>query len=150
MSLIEAYELLGTELNRRGKVVENLKETAIASLNHATVINLPPSKTPLSQLDNNLIWLVSSSDCNYSTGSVIDSTSDKDYIKSSNGKEVRLIGFTDSTLSFSPSSPLPLPHSSIILNPWENIPHCTRKTRTTRRNKQQTSKISIHPRKGTN
>lgn len=122
MSLIEAYELLGTELNRRGKVVENLKETAIASLNHATVINLPPSKTPLSQLDNNLIWLVSSSDCNYSTGSVIDSTSDKDYIKSSNGKEVRLIGFTDSTLSFSPSSPLPLPHSSIILNPWENIP----------------------------
>jgi HlyB family type I secretion system ABC transporter len=122
LSLIEAYELLGIELNRRGKVVENLKEIAIASLNRATVLNVPASKIPLSQLDNNLIWLVSSSDCNYSIGSAIDPTSDREYIQSNN-KGIRLIGFNDQTLSFSQNTTTPeIDETSIIPNPWENIP----------------------------
>jgi ABC transporter transmembrane region/Peptidase C39 family len=134
LSLIEAYELLGTELNRRGKVVESLKEIAIASLNYATILNLPAGKTELNKLDHNLLWLVSSSGTNFPIASNpkddgnLSSTNDirrqkqQADTKIESDKEVRLIGFNDLTLTFYCSSPSPLPHSSIIPNPWENIP----------------------------
>jgi HlyB family type I secretion system ABC transporter len=126
LSLIEAYELIGAETNRRGKVVEDLKEIALASQKHATVLNLPPGKTPLSQIDPNLLWLVSSEGSNYPVGSVIDTTNNQEYIQST-GKGIRLIGFTDPSLSFSKPKEEAFSETSIIHDYEESIPFAPEK-----------------------
>lgn len=126
LSLIEAYDLIGVETNRRGKVVNDLKELAIRSLKHATVLNLPPDKIPLSQIDPNLLWLVSSSGSNYPVGSVIDTTNNQQYIQSTD-KGIRLIGFTDPTLSFSKAKEEILYETSIIPNQHSSIPFAPEK-----------------------
>ncbi|MBD2510042.1 peptidase domain-containing ABC transporter [Nostoc muscorum FACHB-395] len=93
-SLIEVFDLLGAELERRGKIPDNLKEVAIATVKQATILNLPPGKTSLQQLDPNLLWLVSSKGSNYDIGDRLNSGSDRANITG----EVRLVGFTDPTL----------------------------------------------------
>lgn len=118
-SLIEVFDLLGAELERRGKIPDNLKELATAATKLATILNLPNGKTPLQQLDPNLLWLVSSKGSNYAVGDHLNLTQAQAYITG----EVRLIGFTDPTLS--------LPHSltpSLSLSSssdtgiWSNAP----------------------------
>ncbi|MBW4598228.1 MAG: peptidase domain-containing ABC transporter [Calothrix sp. FI2-JRJ7] len=98
-SLIEIYDLLTKELQRRGKVVDNLKELAIGAANYTTILNLPSGKIPLSQLDPNLFWLVSSSGSNYAVGNTINFDNSQEYTKTTD-KGIRLVGFTDHTLSF--------------------------------------------------
>ncbi|RUT07762.1 hypothetical protein DSM106972_020220 [Dulcicalothrix desertica PCC 7102] len=123
-SLIEVYSLLAKELQRRGKVVDNLRELALSAANHSTILNLPSGKIPLSQLDPNLLWLVSSGDCNYPAGANIISDN-QDYIQST-GNGIRLIGFTDPTLSFKQAETT----SSDITtqkNPWEDVPFAPEK-----------------------
>jgi HlyB family type I secretion system ABC transporter len=126
LSLIEAYDLIGAETNRRGKVVEDLKQIALASQNHATVLNLPPGKTPLSQIDPNLLWVVSNETTNYPVGSIINLTNNQEYIQST-GKGIRLIGFTDPTLSFSKAKEETYNETSIIPNQQESIPFAPEK-----------------------
>ncbi|MCC5625283.1 cyclic nucleotide-binding domain-containing protein [Nostoc sp. CHAB 5715] len=70
-SLVEVFDLLGAELERRGKIPDNLKELATAATKQATILNLPPGTTPLQQLDPNLLWLVSSKGSNYAVGSCL-------------------------------------------------------------------------------
>jgi HlyB family type I secretion system ABC transporter len=94
-SLIEVFDLLGAELERRGKIPDNLKELAIATVKQATILNLPPGKTSLQQLDPNLLWLVSSKGSNYDVGERLYPGSDRANITG----EVRLVGFTDPTLA---------------------------------------------------
>lgn len=113
-SLIEVFDLLGAELERRGKIPDNLKELATAATKLATILNLPNGKTPLQQLDPNLLWLVSSKGSNYVVGDRLNLTQAQAYITG----EVRLIGFTDPTLSFPHSPPPSLPLSSI----WDKAP----------------------------
>ncbi|QLE59590.1 peptidase domain-containing ABC transporter [Nostoc sp. TCL26-01] len=125
LNLIEIYDLLAAELNRRGKVTEDFKELAIRAINHATILNLPNGKTQLNQLDHNLVWLVSSDGCNYPVGSSINQ-SDGDDIQSS-GKGVRLIGFTDPTLSFSQNATIVVDDINIVANPWESVPFAPEK-----------------------
>ncbi|GAB1538940.1 hypothetical protein NUACC21_16050 [Scytonema sp. NUACC21] len=67
-SLIEVYDLLGAELERRALGNANLKELAIQHHASATVLNLPPGTTPLQQLDPNFLWLVSGGSSNYAVG----------------------------------------------------------------------------------
>ncbi|AVH68165.1 peptidase domain-containing ABC transporter [Nostoc sp. 'Peltigera membranacea cyanobiont' N6] len=98
-SLIEVFDLLGAELERRGKIPDNLKELAIATVKQATILNLPPGKTPLQQLDPNLLWLVSSKGSNYDVGERLLPGSDRANITG----EVRLVGFTDPTLPIAES-----------------------------------------------
>ncbi|MEH2133529.1 MAG: peptidase domain-containing ABC transporter [Nostoc sp.] len=96
-SLIEIFDLLGAEFERRGKIPDNLKELATAAAKQATILNLPPGKTPLQQLDPNLLWLVSSRGSNFTVGDRLNPAEPQAYITGS----VRLIGFTDPTLSLS-------------------------------------------------
>ena len=96
-SLIEIFDLLGAELERRGKIPDNLKELATATVKQATILNLPVGKTPLQQLDPNLLWLVSSKGSNYTVGDRLNPGSDQANITG----EVRLVGFTDPTLPIS-------------------------------------------------
>jgi ATP-binding cassette subfamily B protein len=98
-SLVEVFDLLGAELERRGKIPDNLKELATALTKQATILNLPPGTTPLQQLDPNLLWLVSSKGSNYAVGSCLNLGSDRANITG----EVRLVGFTDPTLPMAES-----------------------------------------------
>ncbi len=117
-SLIEIYDLLTKELQRRGKVVDNLKELAIGAANHTTILNLPSGKVPLSQLDPNLFWLVSSSGSNYTVGDNINFDNSQEYIQTT-GKGVRLIGFTDHTLSFNSVTSTNAENISVKPDSWD-------------------------------
>ncbi|BBD70723.1 toxin secretion ABC transporter ATP-binding protein [Nostoc commune NIES-4072] len=98
-SLVEVFDLLGAELERRGKILDNLKELATALTKQATILNLPNGTTPLQQLDPNLLWLVSSKGSNYDVGERLLPGSDRANITG----EVRLVGFTDPTLPMAES-----------------------------------------------
>ncbi|AUB35545.1 ABCB-BAC, ATP-binding cassette, subfamily B, bacterial [Nostoc flagelliforme CCNUN1] len=116
-SLIEVFDLLGAEFERRGKIPDNLKELATAAAKQATILNLPPGKTPLQQLDPNLLWLVSSKGSNYVVGDRLNPAEAQAYITGS----VRLIGFTDPTLSLTPELPDSLISDSDT-GIWSNAP----------------------------
>ncbi|MGB3654676.1 MAG: cyclic nucleotide-binding domain-containing protein [Rivularia sp. (in: cyanobacteria)] len=90
-SLIEVYELLGTELERRAVGLANLKQLATDTLPQSQIINLSPGKTSLSQLDSNLMWLVSSKGSNYEVGSrLLLSAENASFIEAK--YNVRLVG----------------------------------------------------------
>ncbi|MBD2491389.1 peptidase domain-containing ABC transporter [Aulosira sp. FACHB-615] len=100
-SLIEIFDLLGAELERRGKVREDLKELALATKYQATILNLPSGKTSLQKLDPNLLWLVSSQGSNYAVGEQLN----KSEMSAQISGEVRLVGFIDPTLPINFPSP---------------------------------------------
>ncbi|MEH1899524.1 MAG: peptidase domain-containing ABC transporter [Nostoc sp.] len=98
-SLVEVFDLLGAEFERRGKIPDNLKELATATVKQATILTLPVGETPLQQLDPNLLWLVSSKGSNYDVGERLLPDSDRANITG----EVRLVAFTDPTLPMTES-----------------------------------------------
>jgi HlyB family type I secretion system ABC transporter len=116
-SLVEVFDLLGAEFERRGKIPDNLKELATATVKQATILNLPVGKTSLQQLDPNLLWLVSSKGSNYTVGDRLNPAETQAYITGS----VRLIGFTDPTLSLTPELPDSLISDSDT-GIWANAP----------------------------
>ncbi|KYC35484.1 peptidase C39 [Scytonema hofmannii PCC 7110] len=122
-SLIEVYDLLGAELERRAKGNANLKELAIQHHASATVLNLPPGTTLLQQLDPNLLWLVSGGSSNYAIGCSLNSHDPQAYIKVEADKPVRLIGLRELTISGDTVSPhsdtQTLRHSSL----WQDVPY---------------------------
>lgn len=105
-SLLEVYDLLGSELQRRGLAGDNLKELANIAVSSTTVLNLTSGKTPLNKLDINLLWLVSSSGSNYEVGSCINFQDNQEDIRTITASRVRLVGFSDPSLSFSTASSL--------------------------------------------
>ncbi|MEC4817733.1 MAG: peptidase domain-containing ABC transporter [Scytonema sp. PMC 1069.18] len=122
-SLIEVYDLLGAELERRAKGNANLKELAIQHHASATVLNLPPGTTPLQQLDPNRLWLVSGGSSNYAIGCSLNSHDPQAYIKVEVDKPVRLIGLRELTISRDTVSP----HSDTQTLPpsdlWQDVPY---------------------------
>lgn len=54
-ALVETFDLLGAEMSRRAMGAANLKGLALKAHTEAFVLNLPPGKTPLQQLDLNLL-----------------------------------------------------------------------------------------------
>jgi HlyB family type I secretion system ABC transporter len=125
-SLIEIYDLLGAELQRRGKPCDDLGEISKRAINYATLLNLPSGQTPLHQLDMNLLWLVSSSGSNYNIGSRLNNIENQEYIQATESG-VRLIGFTDPTLSFYSSVSQTVSPLEDNPNPWENVPFASEK-----------------------
>ncbi|MGB3760502.1 MAG: peptidase domain-containing ABC transporter [Rivularia sp. (in: cyanobacteria)] len=90
-SLIEVYELLGTELERRAVGLANLKQLATDTLPQAQIINIPPGRTNINQLDSTLMWFVSSKGSNYEVGErVFFSTENESFIEAK--YNVRLVG----------------------------------------------------------
>ena len=123
-SLIEVYDLLGAELERRGTSADNLKELALAAAKTATILNLPRGKTLLQQLEPNLLWLVSSSGSNYTVGDRLNPATDPQaYIKVEGDKPTRLVGISDPTLSFSNPITTTDTATSADNKPWDNVPY---------------------------
>ncbi|MCA1994333.1 MAG: peptidase domain-containing ABC transporter, partial [Coleofasciculus sp. S288] len=58
-ALIEVFELLGAELERRADGKADLKELALQAWSNAVICNLPRGSQMSSQLDANRIWFVS-------------------------------------------------------------------------------------------
>ena len=58
-SPIEIYDLLGTELHRQANGSADLKDMTLRSEEQTVICNLPPGKTPISQLESDRIWIVS-------------------------------------------------------------------------------------------
>jgi len=113
-SLIEIFDLLGKELERRGKVPEDLNQLAQANIPQATILNLPPGKTSIQKLDPNLLWLVSSNSSNYAVGERLNTAETTAQIT----EEVRLVGFIAPTLQINAVSHQQ-PFSSVETDIWE-------------------------------
>ncbi len=92
--LVEVFDLLGLEMQRQARGGgTDFKDLAISTHREATVVNLPPGKTPLHSLDPNRVWLVSSGGVtNFNVGDRLLSTSERDHIKVSGSGSARLIG----------------------------------------------------------
>jgi ATP-binding cassette subfamily B protein len=58
-SLIELFDLLGTELYRQADGSADLKELVLRAQRETVVCHLPPGRTPTTQLEPNRLWLVS-------------------------------------------------------------------------------------------
>ncbi|MCC5640293.1 peptidase domain-containing ABC transporter [Nostoc sp. CHAB 5844] len=113
-SLIEIFDLLGAEFERRGKIPEDLNQLAQATIPQATILNLPPGKTSIQKLDPNLLWLVSSNNSNYAVGERLNTAETTAQIT----EEVRLVGFIDPTLQVN-AVYHQQPFSSVETDIWE-------------------------------
>lgn len=140
-TIIEVYDLLGAELARRAVGLANLKQLATDTLQQAQIVNLPPGKTPLSQLDSHKMWLVSSKDSNYDAGTRLLTPTEEenqDYIEVKANSSLRLLGLQQPSESLrsdeeirrlgdgeknTTSSPHPLTSPSLPLTSiWDNAP----------------------------
>lgn len=91
--LVKVFDLLGQEMQRQARGGEtDLKDLVTSVYKEATVLNLPPGRTPLQSLDPNLIWLLSGGETNFNIGDRLLPTAAQDYIQVSGHGKARLIG----------------------------------------------------------
>jgi ATP-binding cassette subfamily B protein len=123
-SLIEVFDLIGEELARQADGTTNLKELALKAVSEATVLNLPPGKTPLSKIDPNWVWLVSGGTvADFPVGSRLIPSAASIHVEGARG--VRLLGLQKSIL-FPLESKGAIALASASLAPttdWEAIPY---------------------------
>lgn len=93
---VEVFDLLATEMERRAQAPSNLPQMARDALAEAVVINCGAGKMPLSQLDQDFVWLVSSADkVAMPVGSRIEVQGADDVLVVPQGGSVRLLGIKD-------------------------------------------------------
>jgi ATP-binding cassette subfamily B protein len=103
-ALIEVFDLLDAELERRASGTANLTQLAQRCYQTATILNLPPGKTPLQQLDPNLLWFFSGgAKTNFTAGDRLGTDGNPAYIHVEGSGEARLLGFGESSLLSSDS-----------------------------------------------
>jgi HlyB family type I secretion system ABC transporter len=99
-TLIEVFDLLGAELERRAdrqallqaSGAANLKELTLKLLPAAVILNLPPGKIPFSRLDPDRRWFISGGNvADFPVGSCLASNATETYLAVSSGG-VRLVG----------------------------------------------------------
>jgi len=90
-SPIEAFDLLSAELDRRANGAIDLKEITILA-SEAVMLNLPPGKTALRQLDPNLVWFLSGGTTNFTLGDRLPTEDERGYIEVV-PSQARLVGF---------------------------------------------------------
>lgn len=101
----ELFDLLGAELQRQAIGDVDLKALALKLVPDAKVLTLSQGKTPLSQLDPNLLWLLSGGTTNFTIGSRLDDPQATLVIDS---PSARLIGIPNGAIS---------PHSPTLNSP---------------------------------
>ncbi|HEY9699219.1 MAG TPA: peptidase domain-containing ABC transporter [Trichocoleus sp.] len=96
-SLIEVFELLGTELHRQANGDTDLKELATHAETEAVVCNLPPGKVPVSQLEQDRLWLVSGGGevAGFPAGSRLTLNGRTQDVEVTGDKAARVIGFSN-------------------------------------------------------
>lgn len=97
-AIIEVFDLLGSELNRRARSDDNLLDYACKAFEQAHILNLPPGKTPLHKLDSNLVWFLSGgTSTNFEVGSRLTSNEPGAYIQVERPGNARLVGIPEPT-----------------------------------------------------
>lgn len=122
-SIIEIYDLLGAEFQCRAIGNANLKELAIQALNQAVILNLSQSQTPCSQLEPNLLWLVSGGACNFPIGTRIEATDSQEYILAVGSIPTRLIGLLPLGILESEASSSQKAQKLEANNIWDDAPY---------------------------
>lgn len=140
-ALIEAFDLIGTELERRADGATDLKQLTLKSWSEAVVLNLSPGKIPLNNgrplLEPGLVWLVSSGALsNSGMGSRLVLDDSQSYLKVEGPRSARLVGFPETTLSLpafdtsagdkssGQATPTQIASSSTpVATSWEEIPY---------------------------
>ncbi|AFY73835.1 type I secretion system ABC transporter, HlyB family [Synechococcus sp. PCC 7502] len=95
-SMIEVFDLLTAEMERRAQSPANPAQLARESLPEAVVMTLEAGKIPLAKLDRDFVWLVSGGN-NFPApiGSRIESLNGNDFLEVPQNGFVRLIGIPD-------------------------------------------------------
>lgn len=121
-ALIEVFELLGAELTRHADGTTKIKELALKVWSEAVILNLPPGKTRLSQIDPNLVWLVSGGTlADFPVGSRLIPSAPESNLEVKGSDSVRLVGFPKTLLFPSDSAKTT---TSTALTTWEGeIPY---------------------------
>ena len=120
-ALIEVFDLLGLELERRADGATDLKELTLKLWPEAVVLNLPPGKTPLSQLDPNSVWVVSGGAAtNLAVGSRLTPEDSQAALKVEGPGSARIVGFREPTLFLPSETSLTIPAE---LSAREDIPY---------------------------
>ncbi len=97
-ALIEVFDLLGAELDRRALCEEKLLDYACKAFVDAHILNLPPGKTPLQSLDSNLMWFLSGgAKTNFEVGSRLTSNEPGAYIQVERTCVARIVGIPKPT-----------------------------------------------------
>ncbi len=96
VGLIEVFDLLAAEMDRRAQAHANLTQMAREVMSGALVMNLGTGKFPLSKLDRDFVWLVSGGE-NFAApvGSRIEAINESDTIEVLPDGQARLIGLRD-------------------------------------------------------
>lgn len=114
--LSELFELLGDEIERRAIGEIDLTALALKLVSEAVVLTLPSGQTSLSQLEPNLLWLLSGGKTNVPIGSRLDPG--EDAVLKVESPSARLIGIRNSSLLL-PANPsvedLPVPAISDLV-----------------------------------
>lgn len=102
-ALIEAFDLIGAELQRRADGVSDLKLLALKTEAEAAVLNLAAGKIPLSNgrplLEPGRVWLVSSgASSGFAVGSRLVVNDSQSYLEVKGSDPVRLVGFPETAL----------------------------------------------------
>jgi ATP-binding cassette subfamily B protein len=98
-TLIEVFDLLGAELEQRASGTANLNPLALKAIDAAVILNLPPGKTPLQQLDPNLVWLLSGgAKTNFAIGSRLTAQGNQTHIQVESPGHARLLGLPEPSL----------------------------------------------------
>ncbi|MBV9385883.1 MAG: cyclic nucleotide-binding domain-containing protein, partial [Chroococcidiopsidaceae cyanobacterium CP_BM_ER_R8_30] len=117
-ALIEVFDLLGAELERQANQHGKLKELALKAWSEAVVLNLPPGRTSLRQLDPDLVWLVSGgASTNFSVSSRVSAES-QTFIEVEGPLKTRLVGLLKPTQLLADETTIP----SLLAGTPKDIP----------------------------
>jgi ATP-binding cassette subfamily B protein len=105
-ALIEAYDLLGSEIHRRADGDADLKELAIELHQEAVVKNLAPGTAPFAHLDTERLWLVSGGGTveQFPVASRVEQNGSAS-LEVTGSQPARLVGFPAAAIARQPVSP---------------------------------------------
>jgi ATP-binding cassette subfamily B protein len=121
--LSELFLLLDVELQRRAFGEVDLQALVHQVQPKVAVLTVPSGKTPLSQLDPNLLWLLSSGETNRAIASRLDAAEPNATLEVS-GDSARLLGIPPFLMELSPA-PSPIDKDETedaIADPFADIP----------------------------
>jgi ATP-binding cassette subfamily B protein len=123
--LMEVFDLLGTELHRQANGDADLKELSTQAETEAVVCNLPPGRIPVSQLEQDRIWLVSGGGEieNFPVGSRLTLNDRFNSIEVMGNQPARIIGFPVSLTEQIADASVPETAETAAIEPELEIPY---------------------------
>jgi ATP-binding cassette subfamily B protein len=125
----ELFPLLDAEIQRRALGEVDLQALALQIQPQVAVLTLLTGKTRLSQLDPNLLWLLSSGTTNWAVGDRLD-LSDPNAMLQVSSASARLLGIPPSLMELSPPLNGETLEPEAITDPFADIPRAPERPET--------------------